>query len=77
MFLEVYVAEDPLFAREGDNLVGAIEIPMTSAALGTTLDVETFDYPHTIKIEPGMQAGDVITLPGLGVVGCIAVPVAI
>ncbi|USR78744.1 molecular chaperone DnaJ [Arcanobacterium pinnipediorum] len=67
LFLEVYIGEDPLFARQGDNLVGAIEIPMTAAALGTTLDVETFDGPHTIKIEPGMQAGDIITLPGLGV----------
>lgn len=67
LFLEVYIAEDPFFAREGDDLIGAIEVPMTSAALGTTLDVNTFDGVHTIKIEAGTQSGDVISLPGLGV----------
>ncbi|WP_216379991.1 molecular chaperone DnaJ [Arcanobacterium phocae] len=67
LFLEVDIAEDPNFMRDGDNLVGFIDVPMTSAALGTTFDVETFDGPHTVKIEPGMQAGDILTLSGLGV----------
>ncbi|QJC21881.1 molecular chaperone DnaJ [Arcanobacterium buesumense] len=67
LFLEVDIADDARFAREGDDLIGEIDVPMTSAALGTTFDVETFDGPHTIKIDPGMQAGDVITLNGLGV----------
>ncbi|MFY9263650.1 MAG: molecular chaperone DnaJ [Actinomycetaceae bacterium] len=67
LFLEVRIAPDPVFSRQGDNLMCALEVPMTSAALGTTIDINTYDGQKTLKIEPGTQSGSVVRLDGLGV----------
>ncbi|MDP9805613.1 molecular chaperone DnaJ [Trueperella bonasi] len=64
---EVKVAPDPVFTREGDDLLCTLEIPMTSAALGTKVTIETFDGEQEIELEPGTQAGHVQRLEGLGV----------
>jgi molecular chaperone DnaJ len=40
---------------------------MTAAALGTTVELDTFDGPQTLDIAPGTQAGEVTVLRGLGV----------
>jgi molecular chaperone DnaJ len=44
-----------------------VELPMTAAALGTTLKLDTFDGVTELEIKPGTQAGDAMTLRGLGV----------
>jgi molecular chaperone DnaJ len=40
---------------------------MTAAALGTTLKLDTFDGINELEVRPGTQAGDSMTLRGLGV----------
>ena len=40
---------------------------MTAAALGTTLKLSTFDGMQDLEIKGGTQAGDTVTLRGLGV----------
>ena len=40
---------------------------MTAAALGTVLDLETFDGTQDVDLRPGTQPGHVVTLKGLGV----------
>ncbi|MGV9182598.1 molecular chaperone DnaJ [Arcanobacterium canis] len=67
LFAQVHVAPHPLFERRGDDLLTTIEVPMTSAALGTDVTIETFDGDKSITIEPGTQAGKVISLAELGV----------
>lgn len=67
LFVEMRVASDPVFTREGDDLLCTLEVPMTSAALGTTINIETFDGEQAIELEPGTQAGHVQRLDGLGV----------
>ncbi|MDO5724126.1 MAG: molecular chaperone DnaJ [Flaviflexus sp.] len=67
LFVDVYVKDHPVFTRRGDDLVFDIEIPMTAAALGTTMTVDTFDGPAEITIEPGTSSGHHITMPGRGV----------
>jgi len=42
-------------------------VPMTAAALGATLTVETFDGPTEVDLRPGSQPQDTITLPAQGV----------
>ncbi|MFL6169427.1 MAG: DnaJ C-terminal domain-containing protein, partial [Ornithinibacter sp.] len=51
----------------GDDLHATIEVPMTAAALGATLPMETFDGPRDLDVRRGTQSGDSITLRGLGV----------
>src|SRR5690625_6693996 len=42
-------------------------LPMTSAALGATIPLETFDGTRDVDVKAGAQPGDEITLKGLGV----------
>jgi molecular chaperone DnaJ len=66
LYLEVHVAEDSRFTRVGDDLAATIEVPMVTAALGTSYRLNTLDGLRQVHIEPGTQPGAVITLPGLG-----------
>lgn len=67
LFVEVRVRPHPVFTRRGDDLYADIEVPMTAAALGATVSLETLDGPQDIDIKRGTQAGDTVTLKGLGV----------
>jgi molecular chaperone DnaJ len=66
--LYVEVEEEPheLFTRDGADLHCTVKLPMTAAALGTTLPLPTLDGPEEIRIEPGTQTGTVRTLRGKG-----------
>lgn len=67
LYVEVRLAPDDRFQRRGDDLHCTAELPMTAAALGTQLTLDTFDGPQEIDITPGAQPAEVITLRGLGV----------
>ncbi len=67
LYVEVAVRKHPVFQRTGDDLHATIEVPMTAAALGATLGMETFDGGQDLDIRRGTQSGDTITLRGLGV----------
>lgn len=67
LYVELRVASDPTFSRERDDLIACVGVPMTAAALGTTVSLDTFDGPQEIEIPAGTQAGDILTLKGLGV----------
>ncbi|OMH37054.1 molecular chaperone DnaJ [Tersicoccus sp. Bi-70] len=67
LYVEIQVAKDPAYVRDGDDLHATLQLPMTAAALGTVLDFETFDGAQPVRIAAGSQSGEVITLKGLGV----------
>lgn len=67
LYIELHVEPHPVFHREGNDLVTTVTVPVTQAILGTTFTLDTFDGPREIELAPGVQPGDVITLPGLGV----------
>lgn len=66
IYLEVQVAPDAIFGRDGDDLVAVLEVPVADAALGFQTEVETFDGPQRVEVKAGAQHGDVLTLKGLG-----------
>ena len=67
LYVEVAVNRHPTFQRRGDDLHATIEVPMTAAALGASLAMDTFDGPRDLDVKRGTQSGDSITLRGLGV----------
>ena len=67
LFVELRVQDHPTFRREGDDLHASIALPMTAAALGTTVSFTTFDGDREVEIRRGTQPGDTIVLDGLGV----------
>jgi molecular chaperone DnaJ len=66
LYVEVIVRPHEVFERKGNDLHATISVPMTAAALGTTLDLDTFDGPQPVDIPAGTQSGSEIKLPGLG-----------
>ncbi|NLF05688.1 MAG: molecular chaperone DnaJ, partial [Actinomycetales bacterium] len=67
VYLEVREKQHETLVRRGDDLHGTLEVPMTAAALGTVLEIDTLDGPHEVDLRPGTQPGHVETLRGLGV----------
>ena len=68
LYLEVNVAEHPMFTRAGDHLQCQVTLPMTAASLGAHLDLPTLDEKDIpIEVPPGTQSGHVITIKGEGV----------
>ena len=66
LYVEFVEKEHPIFQRRGDQLHATLSIPMTAAALGASMDVETLDGPVAITVKPGTQSGTAITLSGHG-----------
>ena len=67
LYVEIAVHTHPVFQRRGDDLHATVEVPMTAAALGATLSLDTLDGPREIDVRAGTQAGDHVTLRNLGV----------
>jgi molecular chaperone DnaJ len=78
LYVEVEVAPHPVFTRRADDLLCSVTVPMTAAALGTTVDLPTLeadiaapdsDVDRTVPLEirPGTQSGEQLTLRGRGV----------
>ena len=67
LFVEVLAREHPVFTRDGDDLHCRVPLPMTAAALGTNLKLETLDGEEQLDVAPGTQPGEVLTLRARGV----------
>ncbi len=66
LYLQVRVAEHPIFERRGQDLFAVLEVPMVQAALGAELEVATLEGTERIRIEPGTASGTVVRLRGKG-----------
>jgi molecular chaperone DnaJ len=66
LYVQVLVADDERFLREGQDLVTVVDLPATDAMLGVTVEAPTLDGDREVKVEPGTQHGDRIRLAGLG-----------
>ena len=66
LYVEVRVAEDERFERDGSDLISIVSIPATEAMLGTTVTVPTLEGTEEIEVEPGTQPGTEKVLRGMG-----------
>jgi molecular chaperone DnaJ len=81
LYVEIHVDAHPTFTRHGNDLHCTVTLPMTAAALGTTLtlplleaDLETSEdsdvrTDYELEIKPGTQSGSEQVLRGFGVPG--------
>ncbi len=67
LYVEIVERPHPVFTRRGDDVHCTVEVPMTAAALGTTLQLETLDGIEEVDVRPGMQSGEIVTLRSMGV----------
>lgn len=68
LFVEIVVADDPRFRREGDDLHHRVTIGIAEATLGTKVTVPLIDGSQTeLEIGPGTQPGTRLAIQGEGV----------
>ena len=78
LYVEMHVNEHPVFTRHGSDLLCTVTVPMTAAALGTTIALPTLEADHAgvdsdvetsvpLDIRPGTQSGTELVLGGRGV----------
>jgi molecular chaperone DnaJ len=80
LYVEIHVAEHEVFTRQGNDLLCTVTVPMTAAALGTTLTLPTLEADLVddatqseletsleVEIREGTQSGTEIVRNGRGV----------
>ncbi len=66
LYIVVQVDDDPVFRREGINVILEAPVSFTDLALGTTVRISTLDGAADLKIPPGTPSGRVFRLAGQG-----------
>jgi molecular chaperone DnaJ len=66
LYVEVRVAEEERFQRQGTDLISVVSIAATEAMLGTTLSVPTLEGEREIELDAGTQPGHEEVLRGAG-----------
>ena len=66
LYVEIHERPHDVFTRDGEDLHCRVTLPMTSAALGTTLSLKTLDGEEDLDIRPGTQSGSMLTLRAHG-----------
>ncbi|REF37791.1 molecular chaperone DnaJ [Thermasporomyces composti] len=68
LYVEIEVEPHEVWTRRGHDLHCSVTLPMTAAALGTTITLETLDNDILeLDVKPGTQSGHQIRVPGHGV----------
>lgn len=67
LYVEIAVRPHETLTRRGDDLHCTVTVPMTAAALGTTIELETLDGTVPVDVRPGTSSGEVVTLREHGV----------
>ncbi|RUQ37095.1 DnaJ C-terminal domain-containing protein, partial [Micrococcus sp. HSID17227] len=67
LYVEIHELPHARFQRRGDDLHCTVTIPMTAAALGTKVPLETLDGLEEVDIRTGTQSGQSVPLHGRGI----------
>lgn len=67
LYVMLKVQEHPVFDRKDEDLHCTVPINIAQAALGTELDILTFDGLQTVKVPEGSQQGSTVRLRNQGV----------
>ncbi|HWG27318.1 molecular chaperone DnaJ [Actinospica sp.] len=67
LYIEIVEEPHDIFQRRGDDLHCTVTMPMTAAALGTNIPLQTLDGQVELDIRPGSQSGQSITMRGRGI----------
>jgi molecular chaperone DnaJ len=67
LYVVLQVAAHEFFERREDDLHLGLNISFAQAALGDEVEVPTLEAPHKLKLNAGVESGEVITLRGKGI----------
>jgi molecular chaperone DnaJ len=66
LYCYVRVKPHPFLQRDGNDLISAVPISFTQAALGGTIEVPSLNGAKQLKVPPGTQHGDLFRIRGQG-----------
>lgn len=66
LYVDISIAPNQYFGRNGDDLTCELEVPLHDAVLGTMVKVQSFDGELELQVPAGSQSGDVISIKGKG-----------
>ena len=66
LYVVVHIKEHKFFKRQDDDVIINLPITLSQAVLGAEIEIPTIYGMEKIKIPPGIQNGEVITLRGKG-----------
>ncbi|MDR7420778.1 MAG: molecular chaperone DnaJ [Armatimonadota bacterium] len=66
LYVVIRVAPHPVFTRRGRDLIGELPISMVQAALGDEVQFAGLEGTETVRVPPGTQPGDTLTVHGRG-----------
>lgn len=67
LYIEIREKTHPNFERQGYDIHCTLHVPMTAAALGTVMGIDTFDGAQDVEVRSGTHSGSTVKLKGLGV----------
>ena len=67
LYVSLIVEPHAVFERRGQDLFTILEVPMTQAALGGDVEIETIDAKERIRLDPGVESGEVLRVKNAGV----------
>jgi molecular chaperone DnaJ len=68
LYVSLHVEPHAIFERRGQDLVCALSVPMTMAALGSEVEIPMLDgEPTRVRLEAGTESGSVLRLRGQGI----------
>ena len=67
LYVTVSAKDHNLFRRDGNNILYELPINFAQAALGDVVEVPTVDGVVDLKIGPGTQTGEVLSVKGKGI----------
>ncbi len=66
-YIVLKIAPHAYFERHEDDLILGLNVNFAQAALGDEIEIPTLDGEHKLKINPGTESGDVLTLRNKGI----------
>lgn len=66
LLMNISIENDPVYQREGDDLVRNLNVDIYNAILGGKIEMDTLKGPVSLPIKPHTQNNSVLRLKGLG-----------
>ena len=67
LYIKIHVRKDPLFKKDGKNLVTELNIKITDAVLGAKYQLKTLDGDIELKVPEGAEFGQILRIKGKGI----------
>ncbi len=67
LYIKIHVKKDPLFKKEGKDLVTELNIKLSDALLGAKYTLKTLDGDIELKVPEGAEFGQILRIKGKGV----------